>query len=291
MSSHVINLEKPLIVIGAGRSGTTMIRETLVQHKDIAGFQYEMNYLWRFGNDGLSHDALNPEIHLNPKIKRHIRSEFSREAIKQGKSRVLDKTVANVMRPLYIQHVLPESKILHVIRDGRAVSASAMKRWAAPQPPGYFASKLKTVPVRSLPVVAIRYMRNKLLSNVRQRSYRQSWGSRWEGIDEAVVHLPLAQVCARQWVEQVNHALNQKRYLAEGSYMEVRYEQLVSNPREVFNSIQKFFELPQDDKYDSWVRSMIDSDRTSKWKSDLEANDMKLVEQEAGDLLKELGYI
>jgi len=283
-------LDRPIIVVGAGRSGTTMIRETLVQHSEVAGFEYEMNHLWRFGNESLSHDLLCPEEHLTPQISEHIVAAFESLGARQGCGRVLDKTVANVMRTKYIQTVLPEAKFLHTIRDGRAVAASAMKRWSAKQPPGYFLSKLATVPFRSVPRVTWTVLSNKVKGLKSDRNYRQSWGSRWPGLDKAVEELPLVQVCARQWAIQVRAALAQKNELKSGTYMEVRYEDLVQNPLDKFSQICSFFELSMSEELESWINSKIDAGRIEKWQSELSEDELALVMKEQSILLEELGY-
>ncbi len=280
----------PIIVVGAGRSGTTMVRETLMQHRDVAGFEYEMNYLWRYGNSALGHDLLTPEDHLNDDILTHIREAFKQEQLRQGKPRILDKTVANVMRLRFIQAVFPDARFLHVIRDGRAVTASAMKRWSAPQSAGYFASKVRTIPISSLPVVVMRYLGSAIKSRIRRRNYRQSWGARWPSIDEDVRALSLAEVCARQWKESVNAALAQKDALLPGSYMEVHYEALVEEPEAHMEQIRTFFQLPEDDAFRAWSRSQIDSGRQDKWHTEFTSDELRNIEAEIGPLLDSLGY-
>lgn len=290
MSTSAEKVDRPIFIIGAGRSGTTMIREALMQHSDIAAFEFEMNYLWRYGHADLPHDLLCSEEHLNPDIISHIQHAFFEEAKKQNKSRVLDKTVANVMRPIYLQAVFPDALILHVIRDGRAVTASAMKRWATPQPAQYFLSKLQTIPVSTLPRVSFQYLKNSILAKSRGRKYRQSWGPRWLGIDEAVKDLPLAQVCARQWVESVKTALAQKENLKAGSYMEIKYEDLVQEPELYFEKIRLFFHLKDDEGFSSWVKNKIDAGRRDKWLTEFTQEELALVNIETLPLLKELAY-
>lgn len=142
--------DSPLIVVGAGRSGTTLIRETLMQHKDVSSFEFEMNALWKYGNEGVSHDMLSVNEHYSKASSDFINNAFTQKSIESHHKRVLDKTVANVMRIAYVQRVLPNAKILHIIRDGRSVAASAMKRWSAKHPYSYYIKKIKTVPLRSL---------------------------------------------------------------------------------------------------------------------------------------------
>src|SRR4051812_20775701 len=41
---------QPVIVIGAARSGTKLLRDSLATHADVARVPYDVNYVWRFGN-------------------------------------------------------------------------------------------------------------------------------------------------------------------------------------------------------------------------------------------------
>lgn len=286
-----IELDRPLIVVGAGRSGTTLIREALTQHKDVASFEFEMNALWKYRNEHIDHDMLSINSHYSAAVSDYIKNEFLKKSIKCGRSRILDKTVANVMRLAFIQKVLPEARILHVIRDGRSVSASAMARWSTKHPSSYFFKKLKTVPIRSLPQLVFNVMKFKCLALVRGGVKRQTWGSRWPGFDLDVKKLPLAAICAKQWTVQVEAALAQKLTLKPGTYMEIRYEELVSRPQKVFDEVRCFFELDYDENFNEWVNSNVENNRTDKWQKNLNEEELELVLNQSSDLLKSLGYL
>ena len=60
---------KPLMVVGAGRSGTTFLRNTIVQHNKVVSFRYEMNAMWKYCNEMIEHDCLTPERHSNKNKK------------------------------------------------------------------------------------------------------------------------------------------------------------------------------------------------------------------------------
>jgi len=291
MTTKDIELDRPLIVVGAGRSGTTLIRDALMQHKDVASFEFEMNALWKYGNEHIDHDMLNVKRHYSHAVSDYIENVFVRKRVEFGRPRLLDKTVANVMRLAYIQEVLPDARILHVIRDGRSVSASAMARWSAKHPSSYFLKKLKTVPLRSLPWFAFYVIKSKYLALVRGTVHRQTWGSRWPGFDRDVIELPLAAICAKQWTLQVEAALAQKTMLKPNTYMEIRYEELVSNPQKVFDEVRSFFELDYDEKFNSWVNSAVDDSRTDKWHKNLNEEQLGLVLEQSSHLLKSLGYL
>jgi hypothetical protein len=72
MTTKDIELDRPLIVVGAGRSGTTLIRDTLMQHKDVASFEFEMNALWKYGNEHIDHDMLNVKRHYSHAVSDYI---------------------------------------------------------------------------------------------------------------------------------------------------------------------------------------------------------------------------
>jgi hypothetical protein len=290
-SNKHISLDRPLIVIGAGRSGTTMIRHALIQHKDVTSFEFEMNALWKYKNENINHDMLIVSDHYSDKVANYIQKAFIVQSTKSQKPRVLDKTVANVMRPAYIQKVLPGAKVLHVIRDGRSVSASAIARWSSKHPASYYFRKLKTVPVSSIPRFTRGVVSSKLSTIFKSKGYRQTWGSRWPGIDDDVAKLSLAALCAKQWVMQVETSLYQKNQLRPDSYLEVRYEDLVIEPQKIFDDIRLFFELGFDQKYNDWVSATVDNSRTEKWHENLDEQQLKSVLEQSSDLLCRLGYL
>ena len=290
-SKKKLSLDRPLIVIGAGRSGTTMIRHALMQHSEVASFEFEMNALWKYGNEHVDHDMLNVSDNYSAKIASYIQNAFITRSFESQKPRVLDKTVANVMRPAYIQKILPDAKVLHIIRDGRSVSASAIERWLTKHPASYFLKKLKTVPAASLPKFFLNALGLKLSAMLKNKNYRQTWGSRWPGIEDDVARLPLAALCAKQWVMQVEAALSQKKQLRKNSYMEVRYEDLVREPEKIFAEISSFFELNFDQKFNDWVSVAVDNNRTEKWREYLDEEQLNLVLEQSSDLLIRLGYL
>jgi hypothetical protein len=279
-----------IIVVGAGRSGTTMLREVLGQHPDVACCEFELNYLWRHGHATLAHDCLTPAEHLTPAIARRIRAGLERQRRRRNRPRLLDKTVANVMRLGYVHAVLPDARIVHIIRDGRAVVASAVKRWQASESARYYAAKMQTVPWRDVPIYAVQFASRALQARLRRRKHRQSWGPRFAGIDEAVDRHPLARVCAMQWRYSVEAALAQRALLPPDQYLEVRYETLLADPVAGVERITKFLQLEPASAIDEWIAARIAPHRPPEWRSQLDEDAWRAVTQEIGPLLAELGY-
>ena len=285
------NLIRPVVIVGAGRSGTTMMREALSSHPDLAVCPYEMNYLWRSGSPNLSHDLLDPKQHFSEENAAYIRQQLAAILEEQGKPRLIEKTVANVMRIGFVNAVLPDALFIHIIRDGRAVTASAMKRWRAKPKASYFASKAKTIPLKSLPLVAFNYLKGRIRGVLRRRDYNQSWGPRWPGIDDDVKSLSLAGLCARQWVKSVEAALDQKNQLPPERYLEIHYEDVVANPETCFRRIAQFVGIdPDNEAFQNHVRSEIHDSGIDRWKRTLTEEQLAQAEEQAGPLLAKLNY-
>jgi hypothetical protein len=102
---------KVIIVLGAPRSGTTLLAEQL--HELLGGrLLIEPRLLWRYGNDARS-DMLLPQ-HARPEVVSHIR----RRLFEADGGWLVEKTPANALRPAFVQRVLPEARFVHVTRSG-----------------------------------------------------------------------------------------------------------------------------------------------------------------------------
>ena len=78
-------LDRPIVILGAPRSGTTFLARLLESHPDTARVR-EARLAWRYGNDGRS-DELRPE-HALPDVIAHIRAHFAALATELGGGRL-----------------------------------------------------------------------------------------------------------------------------------------------------------------------------------------------------------
>ena len=62
----------PVVLLGAARSGTKLVRDSLALDAHIARVPYDINYVWRFGNEELDHDELDAAS-LTPGVAARIR--------------------------------------------------------------------------------------------------------------------------------------------------------------------------------------------------------------------------
>lgn len=78
-------MKTPIIILGAPRSGTSVLARILSQHADLA-YSNEPRLIWRYGNDRCS-DMLNAG-HARQKVIQYIRRKFSHRVDAAGKLRL-----------------------------------------------------------------------------------------------------------------------------------------------------------------------------------------------------------
>ena len=268
-------------IVGASRSGTSLLRAMLNAHPTLA-IPPETHFIpdvaracaeaddprrrffdailqsknWAFLS--LDERALFERLDsLRPfNVGDGIRSVFDLYAANQGKPRWGDKTPVYAAHMALIQRLLPEARFIHIIRDGRDVSLSA------------------------LPL-----MRR---------------------------HDPSATIedAAHYWVRRVRGTRRQGAKVRE--YLEVRYESIVLDAEPELRRICEFADLvwhpsvlhyyapphrgdddvgktPRPAKA-TRVNQPPDASRVQRWRSDMSSEDLSRVEAIAGPLLSELGY-
>lgn len=235
-----------VVIIGAGRSGTNMLRDLLVQIPGLGTWPCdEINYIWRHGNISAPSDALTVSD-ARPEVVRYIRGRFRSIARAQDAEVVVEKTCANALRVPFVDAVLPEARFVHIVRDGRDVVASAMKRWTAELDPAYLAKKARYVPPTDLPYYALRYLSTRLHRLRSDEGRLGSWGPRYEGMQEVLGTHSLAEVCALQWRACVEAASADLGRLPEGRVFQLRYADFVRAPEENLRAVADFLERDPD---------------------------------------------
>jgi Sulfotransferase family len=283
-------------VVGAPRSGTTMLRLMLDAHPDLAlppetYFITRAQKQWRAAKrkpganqvdtfiDSVVGHKRWPDFHLDaddfaarvrerdPKrLGDGVRIFYEMYAEKIGKPRWGDKTPFYVRKMDVIHGVLPEARFVHLIRDGRAVALSIKDLWFGP-----------------------------------------------DTIED----------CAEFWVARLDEARGQAQELPH--YLEVIYEDLVRDPEPNLRRIAEFIEVPFDERMVRYYENVDerialetppeevaedgrvvsteermkimenlkrppDPSRIDRWRDQMPASDIATFESIAGERLRELGY-
>jgi len=261
-----------ILIGGCGRSGTTVLREMLSRHPNIACGP-ESTILCDIPNPKrlavaweLDEAEIRGRLRSSGSAVKFAEWFFRRYAATQGKPRWADKTPRNVRVAARLLTQFPNSRFIHVVRDGRDVACS----------------------LRNHPVETIRRGRVVPARNTR-RIREVSW--RWlldAGAGAALRGHPRV--------------------------MEVRYEQLVSQPEETLRALCAFIGEAYDPAMADPARSGKDGQRAvpdlgdgrfannrragervhtasiGRWRRDMTPEERKDFHRIAGSLLIALGY-
>jgi Sulfotransferase family len=277
-------------VVGANRSGTTLLRMMLDAHPELTippethfvpdviqtcedgGTPEEvvevMTSHREWGDFGLGADEVLERLRALDSLSAGdaLRAFYGLYAERAGKPRWGEKTPGYATNMIEIQKALPEARFVHLIRDGRDVALSAMDRAKKP--------------------------------------------------------LTAGQV-AKRWQRRITKARKQSRKVKH--YLEARYEDLVLDTEPTLRRITDFLELPWDPgmldyheraaerlnemarelpatdkrpqleqdhrlKIHALTKEPPKKDRVERWREQMREEDRVAFEQIAGELLEELGY-
>lgn len=270
----------PVIIIGAGRSGTNMLRDVLTQLDEVSTWPCdEINYIWRYGNRAYKTDEFTPDM-ASPKICEYIRFQFEKYAKKEFESTakkntsfrgiLLEKTCANSLRIEFVQKVFPEARFIYIVRDGRDVVASASKRWKAPLDLRYIFQKARFIPKLDIPFYGLAYLKNRLLKLVSKQSTLKVWGPRFNEMNLLNSDTPVHEICSHQWAACVSSSESAFEKIDSSRVFRMRYEDLVKNPLKIICETIEFLDLDVDAKEVTKIVTSVSDNSIGKWKSDLE---------------------
>jgi hypothetical protein len=261
--------ESPAFIIGCPRSGTSILGEAIAKHPRVA-YLFEDTSVSRTIQEGRPDHRLG-KSDATPELLESFRRAMLEAARDLGGDVLVEKNPRHVIRIPFLAAAFPAARFIHIIRDGRDVAASLMFRNRGPR-----------------------------------------WGHveipGWKAILEA--HPEANHIrCAIQWRDTVRLAREDARVLPAGSYIEIRYEDLLREPARVVTEtlgfiglelhpeVQAFLPKIQDSTAGSYharkqVRHYVDdhSRRVGRHVENLTAAQIAEVEAVCGPMLRELGY-
>lgn len=272
--------ERPVFVVGCGRSGTTVLRSVLDAHPELA-VAHEARFIPRLARrrqryelaEGFAVDRLVEDLTGNPAITENlgmgpddlraalggepvagypdaVARIFGAYARRHGKQRWGDKMPGYVLQIPLLASLFPACQFVHVVRDGRDVALSSL---------------------------AI------------------------EDTDDQLALL------ASNWRHRVSVGRRAGGQLGPDRYREVRYEGLVDDGATTVEGLCAFLGLPFDERMLAVPATGSAPDRLlanprharlhepvsrgpRSWRTDMAADDLALFEAIAGPVLDELGY-
>ena len=229
-----------IVIIGAPRSGTNMLRDILTSLNGICTWPCdEINYIWRHGNLGYPSDEI-PATKVTTSIKKFINNCFDDIRVQYKSDIVVEKTCANSLRVPFVDKVLPDAKYIFIYRDGIDATGSAKERWTADLDIPYLLKKVKFVPKIDLPYYAMRYFWSRFYRLVSKEKHLAFWGPTLKNQQLILQNHSLNEVCALQWQQCVDKAEEAFSKMPNGKVVRIRYEDFVSQPKEELRRILQF---------------------------------------------------
>ena len=230
-------LDRPIFIIGAPRSGTSMLYAILRESSRLAHWPGEAHEVWEADH----HPALrNWESNAlgaadaDPATTGRIRRSFF--LVTGSGKRLIDKTPRNALRIPFIDAAFPDARYVYLQRDGRDNVNSLINAWRTPRYRTY-----RLPEPHRIPGVQPEWWKFTLYPG---------WRDDLDG--------PLEVVCAKQWKLSNDHALEALNGVAKERCERVRYEDLVANPEEEVGRLLGFLELP----YEAALREKAAAART-----------------------------
>ncbi len=304
----------PFFVVGHGRSGTTWLERTLNTHPEVlckgSGMFFGRSiglfegrktlYATLASSDDLQiWHGMRPnywsersfEQDLPGYVKALTDHVLGTELERSGKKIVGDRTPHHVSFLEEIHELYPDSKIIHIIRDGRDVAVSNIHA-------SWNSARDKGGPVDLEPEEIER--RNAYLSD-REGFLKER---------QSIFVEPRIRQLAKSWNTVVSKGRRDGKALFGDDYFEIRYESLLDNPS---HELENLFGVLGVSQTTSTVDRIVEENRFEKrsggrsrgeedsasflrkgvhgdWEGVLSERDREIFKKHAGELLIKLGY-
>lgn len=202
-------LDRPIFIIGAPRSGTSLLYSILRASSELAHWPGEAHEVWEADYHpalrGWSSNALGPED-VEPDPATRIKRAFF--LVTGPHKRLIDKTPRNSVRVGFVDALFPFARYVFLQRDGRDNVNSLINAWRTPRYRTY-----ELPQPHAIPGTDPRWWKFVLYPG---------WESDTRG--------PLELVCAKQWSVCNDHALTWGDKIGTERWFPVRYEALIDDP-------------------------------------------------------------
>jgi hypothetical protein len=281
-------LDRPVLVTGTPRSGKTCLA-CVLDHSPELHLVSEPLAIWNLGTRSRPDDRRSAE-EATDRVQREIVRACQRALPQSGKSRYLDDLAYHALRIPFVHRVVPDAKIIHVVRDPEGVIPEMAFYWGR-KSTGWshsLARGRRHLRLGTLPRLAMRFVRNQIHS---QRHGRPAaWGPGVPDLtDFAAGHGP-AETAAYQWQQMVEIALDDLASLPGGAWLEVRFERLIDDPGGELERVAAFCELEDSRPVTERARDHLDAAWPNPYIAELSASEWAAVRKRVAPLRHRLGY-
>jgi LPS sulfotransferase NodH len=283
----------PLFIVGAGRSGSTMLMDLLSHHPEIAWLSTVAHrYPTRFDLHRRALESVDAPVvgrrllaRLGPReaygfweahspgFRRPHRDLLATDVTRSRRDALVaavaaqhtsrrDRFVAKITgwpRVSFLREVFPDARFVHLVRDGRAVAASfsrmTVDHWWGWRGP----------------------------ENWRYGKLEPAYQALWDGTGQS--YIVLAGI---QWM-LVLDAIERIRAAAGDALIDVRYEDLCAAPAETIDAILRHGGIAPSDAVHRAIGGTLEA-RNDGWKKEFSVEQQGLLDRALADHLARYGY-
>ena len=269
--------EKPILIVGCPRSGTTLLLQALLRSGELRSVQGEGHILWdEFHHPrdrGWDSDALEADD-LTRREREYILRAI--RMIVRGR-RFVDKTPESCLRIGYLDALFPDATFVFLRRRAADNVNSLMEAW------------------RARP----RFMKYRLpetltgLGALSGNEWSFTLTPGWRDLRDA----PLEEICARQYVGCNEEVLEARETMETSRWVDAVYEDLLAQPvgelRRLYDALGLTFAATAErfavDLLDNVARTALTAPRQEKWREQ-NPEAIERILPLVGDTEQRLGY-
>jgi hypothetical protein len=237
-----------LVIIGAPRSGTNILRDVLTGLPEFSTWPCdEINFVWKHGNISHPYDDLPAEA-AGEQTRRFVRKQFKKLSRRTNARYVVEKTCANSLRLDYVDRIVPEAHYVLLVREGQDLNKA---RYIAPS--DFLAVLWQTV-------------QKRLGGSARKEGAAwTSWGPVTAEIEGFIANgRSIPEISALQWAQCVSSSLRFFEQLDHERWVVVSYEDFVHHPEEEVKRILKMLGTSARDAVLTAACKKVDAGRVGK---------------------------
>jgi len=298
-----------VFIVGSPRSGTTILGEILDGHSEISQW-YEPYFIWdRHFRD--AEDDVRNIRDATPVVCNQILRNFKRYQKRTGSRILVDKSPRNSLKIRFIRKIFPESKFIHILRDGRDVTLSIHKEWIKRKKIFHDRNVDDQFNYRKALAVVKAWLRRQpfLLDKMnafwfethghildKSRHLNQTrwngatgWGPRFEGWQQIYADKSLIQFNAYQWLKCVDAIQRSWETIPDSNRMEIRYEDLIQHGADKIRAVLEFLAVKPDRKFIDSLPA-LKKNNFNKWKNEFSSRQLDEIQQVLTPMLISTGY-
>ena len=300
------DIDRPVFVVGAPRSGTTLVFNTFAARSDLAWFTQHLSRLPRWPSVTVLARLADLNRGLRKSIDRSDRSRHPLEKLRVGPSEAYGVWECYCGQRFLFDFMRDQRATPSEVREMHELVGKLLRY----QHKSRFATKI-TGPARIAYLSSI-FPDARFVHVIRDgRAVVRSlldvhfWGGSWRerevawsgGLTEedlgrwrAFGQAPLA-LAALQWRAIIRNARDEAQRLAGGRYTEIRYEDFVARPEAALDEMTEFCELPASaDAHEFLARRVDLRDMNFRWRETFEQAEVEMLDDLIGEELEALGY-